>query len=188
MRMGLGLGLAMPPELIEQIEHILVDLHREAEAKCILLADVSGQLITTQGQMQEIDPVLVAALAAGHVGAMAELSRQVGEKDSGGTFLHEGKRRSLYLINVANSFIMIVIFEHTSLIGMVRLLADRAAEQLYALIAEFEKFMRQPSEIPDADIGDDLANDFGAALADDFGAALADELEKAFIEYDPEKG
>ncbi|RLC71929.1 MAG: roadblock/LC7 domain-containing protein, partial [Chloroflexi bacterium] len=61
------MSLSLPEELAEQIEHILAELYYETEAECILLADISGQLISTQGQMTGIDPVLIAALAAGNV-------------------------------------------------------------------------------------------------------------------------
>ena len=83
-------GFSLPVKLAEQIERILADLHRLTGAECILLADVSGQLITAQGQMQAVDPVLVAALAAGDVAALTELARQIGEENPHGSFLHEG--------------------------------------------------------------------------------------------------
>ena len=91
------MSLTLPTQLVKQVEQILADLHREAEAECVLLADVSGQLICVVGRMQEIDPVLVAALAAGDVAAMAELTRHIGEESYHGSFLHEGERKSIYL-------------------------------------------------------------------------------------------
>jgi predicted regulator of Ras-like GTPase activity (Roadblock/LC7/MglB family) len=131
------------------------------------LADISGQLISVHGDLQEGNPATVAALAAGDIAAMAELSRQIGEENHSGSFLHEGKRKSIYLQNVANSFILIVVFYTDTLIGMVRLFAGRTAEKLQELAAEFEGLVRQPSAPPSAD----------------FGTALADELEKAFSDF-----
>ena len=157
-------SLTLPTELVNQIEQILADLRREAEAECILLADVSGQLISVEGRMQEIDPVLVAALAAGDVAAMAELTHHIGEESYHGSFLHEGESKSIYLFSVANSFILVVIFSADTPIGLVRLVGGRAAARLYALSATFEELMHIPHETP----------------THDFRAALADELEKAF--------
>ncbi len=155
---------AMPVELAEQIEQILVDVCHKTKAECILLADISGQLLSAQGQMGVIDPVLVAALAAGDVAAMAELSRQIGEKNSHGSFLHEGEEKNIYLQIVADSFLLIVIFRSATPIGLVRLFARRGVERLYPLAAEFEEGLSQPGEL----------------LGDDFGAALTSELERAF--------
>ncbi len=157
-------SLTLPTELVKQVEQILADLHREAEAECVLLADVSGQLISVAGRMQEIDPVLVAALAAGDVAAMAELTRHIGEESYHGSFLHEGGRKSIYLFSVASSFILIVIFSTDTPLGLVRLVGGRAAARFYALSATFEELMRVPHETP----------------RHDFRVALADELEKAF--------
>ena len=161
------MSLTLPRRLADQIEQILADLRHEAEAECVLLADVSGQLISVTGQMQEIDPVLVAALAAGDAAAMAELNRHIGEESHHSSFLHEGERKSIYLFSVASSFILIIIFRADTPIGLVRLVGGRATARLYALSATFEELMHVPHETP----------------RHDFRVALADELEKAFVDY-----
>ena len=160
----MGIRLALPAELAKQIECILVDLRRNAEAECILLVDVSGQLISAQGRMQGIDPVTVAALAAGDVAARAALARQIGEENPHGSFLHESENKSVYLFSVGGSFILIVIFQADTPLGLIRLFVRRAAERLHPLTAEFEDLMGQPTQVPAAD----------------FGATLAEELGKAF--------
>ncbi len=156
--------MILPAELNERIEAILADLYDKTRAECIMLADVSGQLIEVQGRIGQINPVHVAALAAGNMAAMTELGRQIGEKDPGGVFLHEGKQKSIYLFSVAQSFFLIVIFQAVTPIGLVRLFAGNTVEQLHMLVADFEAWMSQQTQIPEPD----------------FGANLADELDKAF--------
>jgi predicted regulator of Ras-like GTPase activity (Roadblock/LC7/MglB family) len=158
---------ALPIEMADRIERIAVNLHRMAEAECVMVADISGQLISVQGHLEGGDPTLVAALAAGDVAAMAELSRQIGEENPSGSLLREGKRKSIYIHNVDNSFILLVVYGFETLVGMVRLFAGLAAEKLGALTVEFEGVVDQPRLSPGAD----------------FGAALAGELEKAFGEF-----
>lgn len=157
-------SIVLPTEMVDQIEQILIHLRRSTEAECVLLADISGQLIDVQSRMREVDPVLVATLAASDIAAMAELAHQVGEENSRGTVLHEGKHKSIYLVNAADTFILIVIFQAEIPIGLVRLLAGRAAEELQTLIAGYGERLVQPEAVPTAD----------------FGAALMGELEKAF--------
>jgi predicted regulator of Ras-like GTPase activity (Roadblock/LC7/MglB family) len=154
----------LPVEMADLIEQVMANLRRMTEAECVILADISGQLISAHGQLEESAPALVAALAASDVAAMTELGRQIGEESPFGSFLHEGKRKSIYLHTVANTFILIVISQADTLIGMVRLFAGRAAEKLQEVVAEFEELLVQPKELSSVD----------------FGAALADELEKAF--------
>ncbi len=156
--------ISLSEQLYDQFDVILADLRRRTDAECVLLVDISGQVISTEGQLEEGDPVQVAALAAGDVAAMAELSRQIGEQDPDGSFLHEGERKSLYLYNVDDSFILIVVFRSSRPVGLIRLFVRRAAERLHPLTEQFEEMMGEPAPVP----------------TDDFNAGLAAELEKAF--------
>lgn len=157
-------NIVLPAEMADQIEQILTHLRRSTEAECVLLADISGRLIDVHSRMREVDPVLVATLAASDIAAMAELARQVGEENPRGSVLHEGSHKSIYLVSVADSFILIVVFQTETPIGLVRLLAGRTAERLQALVARYESCLGQPEPLP----------------ATDFSAALMGELEKAF--------
>ncbi|MBN1814604.1 MAG: roadblock/LC7 domain-containing protein [Anaerolineae bacterium] len=160
-------NFALPIEMADQIEQIIANLRRMTEAECVMLADISGQLISVHGHLEESDPTLVAALAAGDVAAMTELSRRIGEDSPSCSLLHEGMRKSIYMHDIANSFILLVVYGSDTLVGMVRLFAGRAAEKLEELTIEFEELVSQPEAPPSTD----------------FGAALADELEKAFGEF-----
>jgi len=160
----MGTGFSLPDELAEQIEAILAELLSKAGVECVLLADVSGQLINAQGEVQDVDPVVVATLAAGDLAAMTELTRQIGEDTPHGSFLHEGESRSIYLFSVAGSLILIVIFKADTPVGLVRLFVRRAAERLHPLTGEFEEIMTQSRQLVNSD----------------FGAVLAEELDRAF--------
>lgn len=134
-------GLHIPEEMLDRIEYILGHLADKARTECIVLADISGQVISLQGIMDEGTPAVVAALAAGDVAAMAELSSRIGEHDPHGSFFHEGETKSIYLHNIAGSFILIVIFRSETPIGLVRLFAKRAVEQLLPITEEFEEIV-----------------------------------------------
>jgi predicted regulator of Ras-like GTPase activity (Roadblock/LC7/MglB family) len=157
-------GMQIPEELLDQIEYILAHLAEKARTDSIVLADISGQVISIQGIMDEGTPAIVAALAAGDVAAMAELSKRIGEDDPHGSFFHEGETKSIYLHNIAGSFILIVIFRTETPIGLVRLFAKRAVEQLMPLTEEFENVMGPPESYN----------------PDDFSKGITQELEDTF--------
>ena len=157
-------GLHIPEELLDEIEYILNHLAEKARTDTILLADISGQLIAIQGIMEEGTPAIVAALAAGDVAAMAELSSRIGEEDPHGSFFHEGETKSIYLHNIAGSFILIVIFRSETPIGLVRLFAKRAVEQLLPLTKRFEQAMGPPKTFN----------------PDNFSKGITQELEDTF--------
>ena len=156
--------MALPAKLAEQIEHILVDLHRKTEAECVLLADVSGRLISVQGQASEVDPVLMAVVGAADVVATAELIRQIGEQDPSSALLREGKHVNVYLFDVAGRFVLIVIFRASTLAALVRTFGGRTAKRLRPLAAEFEDWMNKAIKVSDIK----------------FGATLAEEMDKVF--------
>ena len=159
-------GLQIPEELLDEIDYILNHLAEKARTETIILADISGQLISIQGIMEEGTPAIIAALAAGDVAAMSELSTRIGEEDPHGSFFHEGETKSIYLHNIVGSFILIVIFRTETPIGLVRLFAKRAAEQLEPLTKKFEEFMGPPKSY---DPGD-------------FAKGITEELEETFPE------
>ena len=159
-------GLHIPEELLDKIEYVLAHLAEKARTDSIVLADISGQVISIQGIMDEGTPAVVAALAAGDVAAMAELSKRIGENDPHGSFFHEGETKSIYLHNIAGSFILIVIFRTETPIGLVRLFAKRAVEQLMPLTVEFENVMGPPGEY----------------APDDFSKGITEEFEDTFPE------
>ena len=153
-------GLQIPEQLLDQIEYILSHLAEKARTDSIVLADISGQVISIQGIMDEGTPEVVAALAAGDVAAMAELSKRVGENDPHGSFFHEGETKSIYLHNIGGSFILIVIFRTETPIGLVRLFAKRAAEQLLEIAEEFEKVMGPPETYDPDDFSKGITQEF----------------------------
>jgi predicted regulator of Ras-like GTPase activity (Roadblock/LC7/MglB family) len=159
-------GMHIPEELLDRIQYILAHLAEKAHTDSIVLADISGQVISLQGIMDEGTPAVVAALAAGDVAAMAELSKRIGEDDPHGSFFHEGETKSIYLHNIAGSFILIVIFRAETPIGLVRLFAKRAVEQLLPITEEFESLMGPPQ----------------GYNPDDFTRGITDELENTFEE------
>jgi predicted regulator of Ras-like GTPase activity (Roadblock/LC7/MglB family) len=158
--------LHVPEELLEKIDYILTHLAEKAHTDSIVLADISGQVISIQGIMDEGTPAVVAALAAGDVAAMAELSNQIGEPDPHGSFFHEGETKSIYLHNIAGSFILIVIFRSETPIGLVRLFAKRAVEQLLPITEEFEQNQGLPTDY----------------TPDDFHKGITQELDDTFTE------
>jgi len=152
--------LHVPEELLDKIEYILAHLAEKAHTDSIVLADISGQVVSIQGIMDKGTPAVVAALAAGDVAAMSELSKRIGENDPHGSFFHEGETKSISLHNIAGSFILIVIFRAETPIGLVRLFAKRAVEQLLPITEEFEQVMGLPQDYNADDLNQGITQEF----------------------------
>jgi predicted regulator of Ras-like GTPase activity (Roadblock/LC7/MglB family) len=150
--------------LIDQADHILAHLLKKSTATCVLLADVSGQLISTAGEVSQFDPGTVVALTASDMSATAELAKQLGESKPFQILFHEGERHHLYLSSIGGSFILAVVFEATVPIGLVRLFTERAVKELLRMTDEFEAALAQA----------------GGVFGETFDDSLTDELEDAF--------
>lgn len=118
---------------IDQAEAIDACLERmayESEASCIILADVTGQLISERGKTLGVNTQVLSALAAGELSATQEMARMVGEEARFNLLLHEGENRSVYLSPVGQKMLLIVVFDQRTPIGLVRIILKNAVDEL----------------------------------------------------------
>lgn len=141
-------------EITAAVEKLLV----EANAKCVYLVDKDGQLITASGETRDIDATSLASLTAGNIAATGGLAKLIGEKEFSILF-HEGERDNLHISVVGQRVILVVIFDKRSSLGLVRLRAKKASDELgrsiQKLLARMEGGAEQESllqEITDDDI------------------------------------
>jgi predicted regulator of Ras-like GTPase activity (Roadblock/LC7/MglB family) len=121
-------------EQIEQIEKTLRRLIKDAQAKCVLLVDKDGHLITRQGFTQTLDTTALAALLAGSFASTREIARLVGEPEFSVLF-HQGKKDHIHISLVGERTILVVIFDDRTTIGMVRLYAKEVSESLNQILS-----------------------------------------------------
>lgn len=150
----------------EGIKKYLGELYSKTRAKVVLFADMAGQIIGERGDTGEMNTTVLCALAAGDFAATAEIAKLVGEGDRFKLHLHEGETKNVYLTNVGDQFFLIIIFDSSVALGMVRVYTKKAVESILSLIEEA------------------AASESGSAEAElmdeDFGLLLAKELDGAF--------
>lgn len=96
---------------------------RESQARCALLVDRAGQLVTTVGEAPAaagFDVTAFASLTAADFSANDQLARLIGERDFS-TLFHQGERESMFLADVARRIILVVLFDNRTTLGLVRL-------------------------------------------------------------------
>ncbi len=154
-----------PREPLVKIEACLERLLHRSRALCVLLADISGQLISEKGAKEGLNSVALAALAASNMAATAEMAKQIGETGSFSYLFHEGERRHIYISSVGRTLLLIIIFDEMTQIGLVRIFAKLAIGELLQVAPELEFWLERASAVVDRKFGD----------------ALAEGLDKAFI-------
>ena len=159
---GMPTPFILSAEQADEIEACLDWMAYESGAHCIILADRNGRLISDRGWTDQINTQILSALAAGELAATNEMARLVGEKARFKLLLHEGERRSIYLSDVGEQLIMVVVFNVAVPIGMVRMLLKEAVERL-------EPILERSGE-EQAQMGDEVGEDFTRLLGDEINA------------------
>ena len=139
------------------INAILQSLMRSASARSVMLIDKTGQLINSIGEPPGFDVTSFSSLAAADFAANAQLAEMVGEKDFA-TLVHQGQNDSLYLSMIANRVILVVLFDKKTSLGLVRLKARRAGDELMGVLSQlFDKLQYRNEEMTATTLGADFA-------------------------------
>ena len=147
--------MVMYEEEFHQIEAIVGRLVREANARVVFIIDKNGQLIAQAGEADQLDSTSLASLTAGNIAATGGMAKLLRENEFTTQF-HEGEKQNIHIQLVGNRVILVVIFDHKTSLGLVRLRVKKASEELTGI---FEALLRKtPSsarETPFAEITDD---------------------------------
>ncbi|MGH7644271.1 MAG: roadblock/LC7 domain-containing protein [Gemmatimonadales bacterium] len=118
----------------KQIQTHLQAFLREANARCALLVDRTGQLVATVGETPQFDPMAFASLTAADFSANDQLAKMIGEAEFA-SLVHQGERESMFLADVAKRLILVVLFDQRTTLGLVKLKGKAAVEQLNKIFA-----------------------------------------------------
>ncbi len=150
-------------EEINKIDALISKMLKGAEAKCALLVDKDGHLITRQGFTHSLDTTALAALLAGSFASTKEIAKLVGEPEFSVLF-HQGKKDHIHMSIVGERSILVVIFDDRTTIGMVRLYAKETSAELRKVFTDIQNSDR----------------DKQSGIDSDFAAQAEDKLDDIF--------
>lgn len=125
----MGAELILFEEEYERIHDAISRLKRDANALSVYMIEKSGQQIAAVGQIDDIDATALASLTAGNVAATEGLARLVGEKEFSSLF-QEGEHQNIHITVVGGKIILLVVFDESSSLGLVRLRVRKATGEL----------------------------------------------------------
>ncbi len=115
------------------INTILQELLKNSNSSSVILLDKTGQLISSIGEPPQFDMHSFASLCAADFEANAQLAVLIGEKDFS-TLYHQGSNESMYLARVEQNIILVILFDKRTTLGLVRLRAKKALDNLETVI------------------------------------------------------
>src|SRR5688572_5942338 len=110
----------MFPEEQEQIAHVCQRLHRDANAKAVLLIGRDGEAVAGAGDCVALGLTSLTSLPAGNVTAAGASSKVLREKIFTSQF-HEGEKSHVHITLVAARALLVVLSDERSSLGLVRL-------------------------------------------------------------------
>ena len=122
---------------VEKIDRCLEEFLDSSQARCALLIDIEGHMVTSRGFTQSLDTTSIAALVAGSFASTAQLARNLGEKEFSVIF-HQGENENIHISLVAGRCLLVIIFDDRTTIGMVRLYAKEVTGSLDTVFAGME--------------------------------------------------
>ena len=102
------------------INNSLNKLLTSTNATALLLVDKAGQLITSVGNISNLDLVSFGSLAAADFAATSQLAMLIGEDEFTELF-HQGKQENIYITIILSRIILVVIFGKSTNLGLIRI-------------------------------------------------------------------
>jgi predicted regulator of Ras-like GTPase activity (Roadblock/LC7/MglB family) len=125
--------MATLPQLIEddirQLDGMLREFIVSTEAIATLIIDKGGFLITQQGDAHDFDMTTIGALASGAFMANQTIASLVNET-SFNSIYQQGENASMFVINVDEHCLLVVIFKSHSGVGVVKYYAATAVKRI----------------------------------------------------------
>jgi predicted regulator of Ras-like GTPase activity (Roadblock/LC7/MglB family) len=150
------------------ISEKLNELLKNTNSQAVLLIDKAGQLITTAGDVSQLDTTSFASLSAADFAATSQLAMLVGEKEFA-TLFHQGEKQNIYVASIEARVMLAVVFDQRTTLGLVRVRVKQTVAELVKLFqAIFSKLDGGPGTQPQSQLGSD------------FGAEAESELDNLF--------
>ncbi|HXR03375.1 MAG TPA: roadblock/LC7 domain-containing protein [Verrucomicrobiae bacterium] len=125
--------MATLPQLVERDIHLLDEALREfiahTEATTALIIDKGGFLITHQGDAAQFDLTTIGALASGAFMANQTIAGLVNESNFSSIY-QQGEKYSMYVVNVDEHCLLVVIFKAEVGVGVVKYYAGNVVKRL----------------------------------------------------------
>ncbi len=138
-------------EDIDEIDLILSDFLDASQAKCILLVDKEGHLVTKKGFTKSFDTTSLSALVAASFASTKAMAEVLGETQ----FLvlsHQGKSEHIHVALVIGRALLVIVFDDRTTLGMVRLYANEVTGRVVeALRKAEERNKTRPKQVLQAD-------------------------------------
>jgi len=131
-------SIALYGEAFKQAARILARMLEDTGARYALLVDRKGFVLAHQESLWAPPPPdldSIATLVAGNAAATRALAELLGEERFA-EILHQGKEQGLYVEEIDDNAILVVIFDPSAPVGRIKIEGKKSAQALKKILAE----------------------------------------------------
>ena len=129
------------------IKDVLQKLKINTTAKAVFITDSEGHCIASSGEMDDINLNSISSLIAGSVAAINSIAQML-KIESFSAILNESASESLHISLINDRTMLVVIFNNTSNLGLVRFRVRSALEQLTKIFQIIYKKLKASDKLP----------------------------------------
>ena len=129
------------------IKDVLQKLKINTTAKAVFITDSEGHCIASSGEMDDINLNSISSLIAGSVAAINSIAQML-KIESFSAILNESTQESLHISLINDRTMLVVIFNNTSNLGLVRFRVRSALEQLTKVFQVIYKKLKATDKMP----------------------------------------
>ena len=111
-------GVTLFPSQDQAIDRVLNELKQKCPAQFVLLAEVSGQIISALGERGEINLVALGSLVAGDLAASQEIARLTDQYQNYQLILREGPKTNTFISEAGSHLVLFVRVDRETPIRM----------------------------------------------------------------------
>jgi predicted regulator of Ras-like GTPase activity (Roadblock/LC7/MglB family) len=129
------------------IKDILQKLKINTSAKVVFITDSEGHCIASSGEMDDVNLNSISSLIAGSVAAINSIAQML-KIESFSAILNESSKESLHISLINDRTMLVVIFDNTSNLGLVRFRVRSSLEQLTKVFQIIYKKLKSSEKMP----------------------------------------
>ncbi len=129
------------------IKEILQRLKSNTSAKVVFITDTEGHCIASSGEMEEVNLNAISSLIAGSVAAINSIAQML-RIDNFSAVLNESSRESLHISMINSRTLLVVVFDNTSNLGLVRFRVRNAIDELVRVFQIINEKLKSAQTAP----------------------------------------
>ena len=129
------------------IKEILKSLKVNTRSEIAFITDSEGHCIASSGEMDDVNLNSISSLIAGSVAAINSIAQML-KIENFTAVLNESAKESLHISLINDRTMLVVIFDNTSNLGLVRFRVRSALEELVKVFQTINKKLKATDKIP----------------------------------------